>query len=79
MAETIEHRIIRSKSQATAINRAALIEIIGESPSETDCSKLVAEHHYIPRPPRHLKCESTSLPHFLTGVAPKVQSTRIQF
>lgn len=77
MAESIDHRIIRSKSKTT--NRAALIEEITDSPLGTDCSNLAAEHHYIPRPPRHLKNESTHLPKFLTGLVPKVQSTRRNF
>lgn len=76
MAETIEHRIIRSKTQLTTLNREALIEEIGDIPSESDCRNIAAEHHYIPRPPRHLKCEPTYLPRFITAPAPKVQCTR---
>lgn len=76
MAETIEHRIIRSKSQTSTQNRAALIEEIDDRPTETKCSALVAEQHYIPRPPRHLKCEQTHLPGFLTDLSPKVRCTR---
>lgn len=76
MAESIEHRIIRSKTQSTALNRTTLIEEMGERPSESDCTNLAAEHHYIPRPPRHLKCQLTYLPHFITAPATKVQCTR---
>lgn len=70
MAETIEHRIIRSKSQP-------LITEMGEKvATELSDRNLLPEHHYIPRPPRHLMCEPTSLPEFLTEVLPKVESTR---
>ena len=34
---------------------------------------LLPEHHHIPRPPRKLQCQFTSLPSFLYGLGPKVQ------
>lgn len=40
---------------------------------------LVPEHHHIPRPPRKLQCQPTSLPRFLYGIGPKVTSnSRVQ-
>lgn len=79
MAETIEHRIIRSKSNKP-VKIEPLIEEIDEKPSNTDKScNLLPEQYYIPRPPRYLKCEPTSLPTFITSLAPKVQSTRRKY
>lgn len=75
MAETIEHRIIRSKS-ANFLKSEPLITEIGVNVTNLNERNLLPEHHYIPRPPRHLLCEPTSLPEFITGVLPKVQSTR---
>lgn len=78
MAETIEHRIIRSKSNKP-VKSEPLIEEIGENTSKLNDCNLLPERYYIPRPPRHLTCESTSLPEFITSYSPKVQSTRRQF
>lgn len=78
MAETIEHRIIRSKSDKQ-MKSAPLIEEINDKIAKKEECNLLPEHHYIPRPPRHLKCESTSLPAFITELAPKVQSTRRKY
>lgn len=75
MSETIEHRIIRSK-----VNKSEpIIEEINEKILKTEDCNLLPERYYIPRPPRHLKCEPTSLPAFITGHAPKVQSTRRKY
>lgn len=75
MPETVEHRIIRSKSGSTI----PLIQEISESMSREETPNLAPEQHYIPRPPRHFKCEPTTLPTFLTGLTAKVQSTRRQY
>lgn len=75
MAETIEHRIIRSKS-VKLVKSEPLITEIREKVTELNEHNLLPEHHYIPRPPRHLFYEATSLPEFITGSLPKVQSTR---
>lgn len=75
MAETIEHRIIRSKS-VKSMKSQPLITEIGDKATELSERNLLPEHHYIPRPPRHLMCEPTSLPEFITEILPKVQSTR---
>lgn len=78
MAETIEHRIIRSKSNKP-VKSEPLIEEIGEKSSDLSDCNLLPERYFIPRPPRHLTCEPTSLPEFITELSPKVQSTRRQF
>lgn len=78
MGETIEHRIIRSKLYEP-VKKEPLIEEISEKSSKIDKSNLLPEHYYIPRLPRHLNYEPTSLPAFLTGLAPKVQSTRRRY
>lgn len=75
MAETIEHRIIRSKSVKSKKSQPLITEI-GNKVTELNERNLLPEHHYIPRPPRHLLYEPTSLPEFITGALPKVQSTR---
>lgn len=56
-----------------------LIEDITEITSNKGEAHLLLEHHYIPRPPRHLLCEPTSLPDFVAGSAPKVQSTQRKY
>lgn len=81
MAETMEHRIIRSKHQGSLpeIKQEPLIDEMDEaiiSPVKTKHINLLYEHHHIPRPPRHLYGQATALPRFLYGVVPKVQSTR---
>lgn len=74
MAETIEHRIIRSKKIQPLIEEIENVEIIDEK--NVNLSKnIILEHHYIPRPPRHVSCEATSLPPYLCCVMPKVQSS----
>lgn len=78
MAETIEHRIIRSKSHKQ-MKSEPLIQEINEKVSKKEDCNLLPEHHYIPRPPRHLLCEPTSLPAFIADLAPKVQSTRRKY
>lgn len=78
MAETIEHRIIRSKLIKPS-KTEPLIEDITDKCSKNDESNLLPENHYIPRPPRHLKCEPTALPDFVTNLTPKVQSTRRKY
>lgn len=75
MAETIEHRIIRSKS-AKLGKSTPLITEMGDNSANVNERNLLPEHHYIPRPPRHMLCEPTSLPEFITECLPKVQSTR---
>ncbi|XP_055326656.1 chromatin-remodeling ATPase INO80 isoform X2 [Sitodiplosis mosellana] len=78
MAETIEHRIIRSKSHKK-MKSEPLIEEINEKVSKKEDCNILPEHHYIPRPPRHLICEPTALPAFVADLAPKVQSTRRKY
>lgn len=78
IAETIEHRIIRSKRVNPVQSEALIEDITGKHASKSE-AHLLPEHHYIPRPPRHLPCEPTSLPDFIYGLTPKVQSTRRKY
>lgn len=81
MAETMEHRIIRSKHSEnnTLIKEEPLIDEIEEgspTPVKTKHISLVHEHYHIPRPPRHIYDQPTVLPRFLYGSGPKVQSNK---
>lgn len=82
MAETMEHRIIRSKhhTNQTPIKQEALIDEIQEiksSPVKTRNISILHEHYHIPRPPRHLHCQPTILPRFLYGfTTSKVQCNK---
>lgn len=78
MSETIDHRIIRSKSYVP-VKTEPLIQEIEEKSTKIDTNNLWPEHHYFPRPPRYLDYEPTSLPAFVTALAPKVQSTRRRY
>lgn len=74
MAETMEHRVIRSKAKQLKSEQPLIEEL---QPSErspvTTGGNLLNEHYHIPRPPRYLPCEASSLPTFLYGLGPKVQ------
>lgn len=76
MAETMEHRVIRSKSKAIDIQPISdeITENVTNIDTKSKCnSDLLLEHHHIPRPPRHLHCKASTLPSFLHGFVPKVQ------
>lgn len=82
MPETIEHRIIRSKS----IN----IDLVKTEPSDIDdtitSSKstdknvvLLPEHFHLPGATYYRQYQPTKLPEFLYGLSPKVQCSRRKF
>lgn len=79
MPETIEHRIIRSKSINT--------DLVKTEPSELDVTKidspesekttiLLPEHFHIPGPMQVRQFQATILPEFLYGLSPKVNCSR---
>lgn len=75
MSETMEHRIVRSKSKQMNSEQPLIEELQSSDRLQPAASggNLLNEHHHIPRPPRHLPCEASSLPTFLYGLGPKVQ------
>lgn len=74
MTETMEHRIIRSKTKQIKIERPLIEELqSSDAPIVTEGGNLLNEHHHIARPARRLPCEASSLPTFLFGLGPRVQ------
>lgn len=74
MPETMEHRMIRSKTKQMKIEQPLIEELPASGRSKmADGGNLLNEHNHISRAPRHLPCEPSSLPTFLYGLGPKVQ------
>lgn len=71
MAETMEHRVIRSKAKKLTSEKPLIEEL--QSTATGGGGNLLNEHYHIPRPPRHLPCEASSLPTFVYGLGTKVQ------
>lgn len=80
MPETIEHRIIRSKSLNEDVVRTEdsselSVETISAAGKEKT-AYLLPEHFHIPQPPQTRPYQPTKMPDFLFGIAPKVQCSR---
>lgn len=73
MAETIEHRIIRSKSHGA---KRPLIVELDDDPPVLDNSTLLPEHIHFPQSSQHFPCQATSLPTFVNCIMPKVMCPR---
>lgn len=70
MPETIEHRVIRSKSRAP--KRLLIEELDNNSPALLEDAALVPEHIHFPQSIRLIRSETTSLPKFVNCFMPKV-------